>query len=137
MNSKLFSHPLTYIGIGHNTFFKNFNRRLEKFKAKTGLKSYMDVLNYLLSLDQLNMHRAEGKVLLGFEEPPIVFKPSYKFDPYTDIYDTGASIQPSVFLYVSQNFCFQFPLQGRRIEALLGVTESYIINKGYYQVSYL
>ena len=43
----------------------------------------------LLSLDQLNIHRKEGKVFIGFHETAINFKPSYKFDPFTEIYDTG------------------------------------------------
>jgi hypothetical protein len=46
----------------------------------------------LLSLDQLNIHRKEGKVFIGFYETAINFKPSYKFDPFTEIYDTGRFI---------------------------------------------
>ena len=42
----------------------------------------------LASLDQLNLHRAEGKVFIDYIEPLINFKPSYKFDPYTETYDT-------------------------------------------------
>ncbi len=61
----------------------------EDFRRRTGLQSADEILERLLSLDQLNLHRAEGKVFIDFDEPKINFKPSYKFDPYTEIYDTG------------------------------------------------
>ena len=62
---------------------------LEEFSRRTGLRSREEILERLLSLDQLNLHRANGQVFLGYEEPKITFKPSYKFDPYTENYDTS------------------------------------------------
>lgn len=67
----------------------NLLRTLEEFIARTGLTTSKDIMDRLLSLDQLNIHRSEGKVFVGFEEPSIGFKPSYKFDPFTETYDTG------------------------------------------------
>ena len=36
---------------------------------------------------QLNMERQAGRVFKGFEEGPITFKPTYKYQPGTDHYD--------------------------------------------------
>ena len=41
----------------------------------------------LLPADQLNMQRALGNVFRGFEEGPVLWPPSYKFVPFTDVYD--------------------------------------------------
>ena len=40
--------------------------------------------------DQLLAERAAGRVAQGFVEGPILFAPTYKLDPETDNYDTGA-----------------------------------------------
>ena len=37
---------------------------------------------------QLKKAQAEGLMLVGFQEGPITFKPTYKFDKHTDVYDT-------------------------------------------------
>lgn len=37
---------------------------------------------------KLKKAQAEGLMLVGFEEGPINFKPTYKFDKNTDNYDT-------------------------------------------------
>ena len=44
-------------------------------------------IDYLLSLDQLNLERAKGTVFQGFVEGPITFPPTYKFQQGTDIYE--------------------------------------------------
>ena len=62
---------------------------LEDFTKRTGLQNAEQIMERLLALDQLNLHRAEGKVFIDYIEPLINFKPSYKFDPYTETYDTG------------------------------------------------
>lgn len=62
---------------------------LEDFRKRTGLQSAEEIMERLLSLDQLNLHRAEGKVFIDYDEPRVTFKPSYKFDPYTETYDTS------------------------------------------------
>uniref|UniRef100_A0A7S2LT51 Rho-GAP domain-containing protein n=1 Tax=Leptocylindrus danicus TaxID=163516 RepID=A0A7S2LT51_9STRA len=45
-------------------------------------------LQPLIVMDQLNIERARGRVFQGFEEGNITFKPTYKYQPYTDDYET-------------------------------------------------
>eukprot|EP00128_Syssomonas_multiformis_P012063 Colp12_sorted_trinity150504_noHs@33490 len=40
--------------------------------------------------DQLLLQRRKGNVFHGFREEPIKFRPTYKFDPNTDTYDSSA-----------------------------------------------
>nr|CAD7393359.1 unnamed protein product [Timema cristinae] len=44
---------------------------------------------HLLQNDQLRRSRAEGSVFRDFEEGPITFQPTYKYDPGTQIYDSS------------------------------------------------
>lgn len=62
---------------------------LDDFIMRTGLRSSREILDKLFSVDQLNIHRGQGKVFVGYEEPSITFRPSYKFDPFSETYDTG------------------------------------------------
>lgn len=39
--------------------------------------------------DQLLIERVEGRVFEGFNEAPIYFQPTYKYDPGTDTFDTS------------------------------------------------
>lgn len=43
----------------------------------------------LLANDQLNQERRAGHVFVGFEEAPITFRPTYKYDKDSDVYDTS------------------------------------------------
>ena len=43
----------------------------------------------LLENDQLGIQMKENKVLTHFTEPPLFFRPTYKFDVGGDVYDTG------------------------------------------------
>ncbi|XP_069135012.1 inositol polyphosphate 5-phosphatase K-like isoform X3 [Argopecten irradians] len=45
--------------------------------------------NALLKKDQLLKCKDKGMIFTDFEEGPITFAPTYKFDPDTDIYDTS------------------------------------------------
>jgi inositol polyphosphate 5-phosphatase INPP5B/F len=47
-----------------------------------------NVIGELLHLDQLNIERKAGRVFQDFEEGPIQFPPTYKYQPGTDVYDT-------------------------------------------------
>lgn len=53
-------------------------------------KQYIDEENYsaVLALDQLGQQRRLGRVLQGFQEAEITFKPTYKYDPGTDNWDS-------------------------------------------------
>lgn len=42
----------------------------------------------LIQLDQLNIERKAGRCFHEFEEAPIKFPPTYKYQPGTDVYDT-------------------------------------------------
>lgn len=57
-------------------------------------KEYIDVENYapVLALDQLGQQRRLGRVLQGFHEAEIKFKPTYKYDPGTDNWDSRSII---------------------------------------------
>lgn len=45
------------------------------------------ILDELLQHDQLNIERAAGRVFQGFQEGKITFKPTYKYQPNTDLYE--------------------------------------------------
>lgn len=45
------------------------------------------VLDELRSLDQLNNERAKGTAFLGWEEGKLNFRPTYKYQPGTDVYE--------------------------------------------------
>jgi inositol polyphosphate 5-phosphatase INPP5B/F len=47
-----------------------------------------NALGDLLHLDQLNIERKAGRVFQEFDEGPIQFPPTYKYQPGTDVYDT-------------------------------------------------
>ncbi|XP_050314272.1 inositol polyphosphate 5-phosphatase OCRL [Anthonomus grandis grandis] len=51
-------------------------------------------MNTLLKVDQLNQQRERGSVLLDYNEGDITFAPTYKFDLYTDVYDTSEKARP-------------------------------------------
>lgn len=45
-------------------------------------------LDRLLAADQLRAQMGAGRVFEGFEEAPINFNPTYKFDVGSSVYDT-------------------------------------------------
>ena len=47
-------------------------------------------LEMLRSRDQLQRERLAGRVFAGFDEAPLCFPPTFKFDRGTDVYDTSA-----------------------------------------------
>lgn len=53
-------------------------------------KQYISEGNYtpVLAMDQLAQQRKIGRVFLGFQEAEIDFKPTYKYDPGTDNWDS-------------------------------------------------
>ena len=49
-----------------------------------------EFLHVLVENDQLNIERTKKRtVFSGFEEAPITFMPTYKFDADTDVYDSS------------------------------------------------
>lgn len=64
-------------------------RALKSFKDETKLITSHSVFEFLLTYDQLCRELGKATVFRGFVEGPIQFKPSYKFDPFTEVYDTS------------------------------------------------
>jgi phosphatidylinositol-bisphosphatase len=54
--------------------------------AKIEAKDY----ETLRAKDQLNLERAKNNCFQGFEEGPLTFAPTYKYQPGTDVYETRA-----------------------------------------------
>ena len=60
----------------------------ESMQTETVLKlSESGQLNALVSLDQLNIERAAGRVFREFQEAQLTFRPTYKYQPGTDMYE--------------------------------------------------
>lgn len=67
----------------------DLNYRIDDSMAtETVLKhSEAGTINALVPLDQLNIERAAGRVFQEFLEGQLTFRPTYKFQPSTDIYE--------------------------------------------------
>ncbi|KAM7447204.1 inositol polyphosphate 5-phosphatase [Porites harrisoni] len=72
----------------------NFRVTLERSKVDQMLEKYKNQKNPeykdLLKKDQLLDLMGQGKVFVGFSEPPIRFLPSYKHDIQSDTYDSSS-----------------------------------------------
>ncbi|KAL4223420.1 Phosphatidylinositol 4 [Mactra antiquata] len=68
----------------------DLNCRLENI-TKQEAENYIkdNNLDKLVALDQLKRAQKEGLMLVGFEEGPLNFKPTYKFNKNSDLYDTS------------------------------------------------
>ncbi|XP_029654962.2 inositol polyphosphate 5-phosphatase OCRL-like [Octopus sinensis] len=109
---------ITFVGSHFPAYDENVAERNQNFRdmANTFLQDRQDVvfwlgdLNYrltnipndhvrwkvkngrlsdLLAADQLSVGRREGEVFVDYEEAPITFPPTYKFDSGTDQYDSS------------------------------------------------
>ncbi|KAM6931326.1 inositol polyphosphate 5-phosphatase K [Xenentodon cancila] len=71
-------------------WFGDLNFRIDDLEVQV-VKSAIDnnKLSMLLEKDQLNMAKDSETVLEGFQEGPLKFPPTYKFDVGTDTYDTS------------------------------------------------
>lgn len=68
----------------------DLNYRITEMEA-TIAKHHISIENFepVLALDQLVQQRRLGKVLQGYQEAEIKFKPTYKYDPGTDNWDSS------------------------------------------------
>eukprot|EP00727_Mastigamoeba_balamuthi_P005864 m51a1_g1898 hypothetical protein (436) ;mRNA; r:761588-763271 len=57
--------------------------------AVTHIIKHAELVEVLVKNDQLTNERARGAVLAGYQEGPLAFPPTYKFDPGCDVYDTS------------------------------------------------
>lgn len=64
----------------------NYRVNLSESVIKSWLRQ--DRLDVLLEYDQLSIERKAGRTFPMFEEGPITFLPTYKYDPGTNQYDT-------------------------------------------------
>ncbi|XP_048876937.1 phosphatidylinositol polyphosphate 5-phosphatase type IV isoform X2 [Brienomyrus brachyistius] len=71
-------------------WFGDFNFRLEKDRegVEVILKELQSDRGPLLQYDQLAKEMRDGSIFKGFQEAPINFLPTYKFDIGCDVYDT-------------------------------------------------
>ncbi|XP_063977656.1 inositol polyphosphate 5-phosphatase OCRL [Diachasmimorpha longicaudata] len=60
---------------------------MDAFTAKQYLTS--NTLLPVLTLDQLHQQKTIGRIFVGFHEAEITFKPTYKYDPGTDNWDSS------------------------------------------------
>lgn len=68
----------------------------------------------LLANDQLRQEMGAGRVLAGFEEAPIMFRPTYKYDKDSDAYDTSDKCRIPAY---TDRVLFRSSVPGR-VEAL-------------------
>ncbi|XP_052799646.1 inositol polyphosphate 5-phosphatase K-like isoform X1 [Mya arenaria] len=68
----------------------DLNCRLEGISRDRAVElTQQNRLEELFKLDQLKQAQQEGLMLVDFQEGPLNFKPTYKFDKDTDVYDTS------------------------------------------------
>jgi len=67
----------------------DFNWRIDLSYYEVIQKVYERNWEYLLRFDQLKRAQREGAAFVGFEEAPIAWAPTYKYDPGLDQYDTS------------------------------------------------
>lgn len=92
LNTQKFRDPDVENILDHDYIFwmGDLNCRLENISKDEAVKLIeKNEFEKLLKLDQLKKAQKEGLMLVDFKEGPINFKPTYKFDKDTDVYDTS------------------------------------------------
>ncbi|XP_065051378.1 synaptojanin-1-like [Rhopilema esculentum] len=93
--SKRISFPMGSVLSSHDYVFwcGDFNYRIdlpnEEVKSMIKDKRWPE----LRASDQLSVQKAEGKVFKSFREGPIRFAPTYKYDLFSDDYDTSEKMR--------------------------------------------
>ncbi|CAF3602692.1 unnamed protein product, partial [Rotaria sordida] len=89
MEKLSFQPPSRALWHDHIFFLGDFNYRLTSSRAQVEHfiqnQTYLELLEY----DQLKKERTDGKVFREFNEGPINFPPTYKYDIGSDVYDTS------------------------------------------------
>ena len=82
--------PKSFKDHDHIYWLGDLNYRITEMDAVIA-KNHINAENYppVLALDQLCQQRQLGRVLQGFHEAVITFKPTYKYDPGTDNWDSS------------------------------------------------
>ncbi|CAG5127246.1 unnamed protein product, partial [Candidula unifasciata] len=85
------SFPMGRTILSHDCVFwcGDFNYRVDLSNEE--VKSLVASENWsaLQEMDQLNLHRAQNNAFQGFSEGPLNFAPTYKYDTFSDDYDTS------------------------------------------------
>jgi phosphatidylinositol-bisphosphatase len=68
-------------------WFGDLNYRITLSELK--VKEMLDNISSVLAFDQLNIEKRAGRAFFQFDEAPIKFLPSYKYDPGTNNYDSS------------------------------------------------
>jgi Ca2+-binding EF-hand superfamily protein len=102
INQKLNLHrpdfvPMVEIGTGndvsdrfHHVFWLgDFNYRINGTRDAVDKMLSLNMHDKLLENDQLRIEQSKGNVFQRFNEGPLNFRPTYKFDKKSDVYDTS------------------------------------------------
>ncbi|XP_019401416.1 PREDICTED: inositol polyphosphate 5-phosphatase K isoform X2 [Crocodylus porosus] len=94
--------------------------------------------NLLWEKDQLNMAKKKESFLKEFMEGPLQFKPTYKFDLYTDVYDTSGKKRKPAWtdriLWRVKNLCSYVLKEGelpQKEQAVSVTLKNYISHMSY------
>lgn len=67
----------------------DFNYRVSLPTADARRIATSDDFDSLLSEDQLSLALMAKECFVGYTEAPITFRPTYKYDPSSDVYDSS------------------------------------------------
>jgi len=67
----------------------DFNYRVNLQSADARLLATSEEFDALLHDDQLSLSLAASECFVGYTEAPITFRPTYKYDPGSDVYDSS------------------------------------------------
>jgi hypothetical protein len=80
------THPTTH---DFCYFYGDFNYRINLGRGEVLSLIYSQNIQPLISNDQLFIEKKKKTSFEGFEEDTITFNPTYKFDKWSTVYDTG------------------------------------------------
>jgi len=108
----LFQPPLSISDHDMVFWLGDLNYRFDEMDAAE-VKTCINKKDYskLYSFDQLHRQRSAGKVFKGFFEGPILFRPTYKYDPGTDDWDSSEKARAPAW-------CDRILWKGKNIEQL-------------------
>ncbi|EMD40920.1 hypothetical protein CERSUDRAFT_111503 [Gelatoporia subvermispora B] len=69
------------------------NYRIDLENERVRYLALSDDFDGLVAADQLKQCMDEGEVFVGYQEGPLIFRPTYKYDLGTDDYDTGEKMR--------------------------------------------
>jgi len=74
-------------------FMGDMNYRIQGTRSAVDALLFDNMHAELLQKDQLTLSRQEGLVFQNYEEPPLHFRPTYKFDVGLDVYDSSSKLR--------------------------------------------